>query len=313
MTHKNLLKHRLMDEDPGAGGGGGEPAAAAAAADWRDSIPVEYKDSAMFAEDQVKDLPSLMTQFANSQKLLGDSIRMPGENADDDAINRFNEKLSSVKGVTRIPGMDASEEETKAFYTKLGVPENANQYEMYAPTEEDVPKDLELDNRLENGFGEIAHKLNLQPFQVKGLSEWFTKDSIEMAKGQMEAKTNMLGELKKEYGNDFEARMSLATTVIEKFGTKYALEDLKGGLGNSPGLAMMLADIGLATTEDGMMRLNSDGGEITKSNTEIQMEIDELMADKAYSDAKAENHKVVVAKVQKLFEQQEIIKKQAQS
>jgi len=308
----NIIKYRLMDEEPGAGGGeGGEPAAAAP--DWRESIPAEYKDSAMFAEDQVKDLPSLMTQFANSQQLLGDSIRIPGENADDDALNRFNEKLSGVKGVTRIPGMDASEAEVSEFFAKLGVPDTAAQYEMYAPTDEEVPQGLELDNRLENGFGEIAHKLNLTPGQVKGLSEWFTKDTIETAKGQMEAKNTMLAELQKEYGNNFEARMSLATTVIEKFGTKYALEDLKGDLGNNPGLAMMLADIGLATTEDGMMRLTPEGGEITKSATEVQMEIDELMSDKAYADNKADNHNVVVAKVKKLFEQQELIKKQAQA
>lgn len=311
----NILKYRLMEGEPGAGGGeGGEgnPPPAAAAPDWRESIPAEYKDSAMFSEDQVKDLPSLMNQFANSQKLLGDSIRIPGENADDDAINRFNEKLSGVNGVTRIPGMDAPEDEVNAFYTKLGVPETADQYEMYQLKDDEIPEGVELDDRLNQGFSMVAHKLRLTPDQVKGLSEWYSKGSMEESKANLETKNNMIGELKKEYGNDFEARMSLATSVIEKFGTKYALEDLKGALGNNAGLAMMLADIGLATTEDGMMRLNSEGGEITKSHTEIQMEIDELMADKAYSDAKAENHNVVIKKVEKLFEQMEIIKKQAQ-
>lgn len=315
MTYKNLLKYRLMDEEPGAGGGeGGEPGAgggAPAETAWRESIPAEYKDSPMFSEDQVKDLPSLMNQFANSQKLLGDSIRIPGENADEESVNRFNEKLMGVKGVTRIPGMDAPEEEVNAFWAKMGVPETAEGYETYKPAEEDIPEGVELDNRLVEGFSQLAHQLKLTPAQMKGISEWHTKDSIEQAGAKIEKQKNMISELKKEYGSDFEARMSLATSVIEKFGSEYAVDDLSGSLGEHPGLAMMLADIGLATTEDGLMRRDSEGGEITKSNTEIQMEIDELMELDAYANKDHENHNAIVKKVAKLFEQQEVIKKQA--
>jgi hypothetical protein len=315
-TFARFLRARLQDE-AGAGEGGGEGGAGEGGGggdfNWREQIPEQYRNEAMFSEEQVKDFPSLIDQFANSQRLLGDSIRIPGENADADTINRFNEKLSKVNGITRIPGMEADEQELKEFYSKLGVPEEPSNYEFYTPADDDIPEGIELDTHLNEPFGQVAHQLNLTPNQVKGISKWFTENSIAEAKSKLDRNNSTVEELKKEYGNDYESRLSLATDVVEKFGTKYALEDLKGEIGNHPGLAMMLADIGLATTENGLQRLDSEGNAITKSTTEINMEIEELMNDPAYADSKADNHGVVVKKVEKLYEQLEVIKKQSKS
>lgn len=316
-----LLKYRLMDEGGGDGGGsgGGDGGAGGTGGDggaggnggeynWRESIPEQYAEEASLSAEQVADLPALIDQFVNSQRLVGSSIRIPGENADDDDKKRFYEKLMGVDGVTRIPGTDADDDAMGQFYNKLGRPEKAGEYEIFTPDPKDLPDGIKLGEDLNNdAFKETAHKLGLSANQVKGLSQWYTEDSIEKATADAAKTTEAMDALKKEYGNQFEGRIEMAKSVINKFGSEYALNDLNSQIGNYPGLAMMLADIALLTTEDGLQRQLPNGEIITKTATEIQAEIDDLTLSKAYTDKHEDGHNKVIEKVRKLYEQQEIL------
>ena len=65
-----------------------------AAYDWKAELPEEIRDSPMVKE--APDLATLAKQAIDYQRMSGNSIRIPGEDASDEAITDFRGKLSKV-------------------------------------------------------------------------------------------------------------------------------------------------------------------------------------------------------------------------
>jgi len=76
-----------------------------------------------------------------------------------DAIQDFVKLKTETANMLKVPGEDATDEERAAFYTKLGRPENANDYKLTRP--ENYPEDAPYDDQTAEAFKGIFHELGI--------------------------------------------------------------------------------------------------------------------------------------------------------
>jgi len=116
-------------------------------------------------ETLLKDPKALARQTFNQEKLLGNAIRIPKE--------------------------DATPEEREAFLNKLGRPEKPDGYQLTPP--KDMPEGLPYDGEFAGAFKAKAHELGLTAAQAAGLHDMYVGRMVE---GYGAASEKSLGELK---------------------------------------------------------------------------------------------------------------------
>lgn len=166
--------------------------------DWRVSIDETYRGA--LGED-IKDINSLAKQYVEQRKFLGSSIRIPGEDAGDEARREFTEKIKK-HAPNLINRPDPTDEQaTKEFWEMAGVPKEPNGYKLSEPIEGINEKWLEE-------IRPQAHKYGLtnQGF------ESFVRDQVESAnqtaQAQQEAQERSLKELHQEWGVSTESKIA---------------------------------------------------------------------------------------------------------
>lgn len=264
------------DGNPGDGGEGkGNPPApktpaAPAATDWRSALPKELQDDAT-----VKKFPSveaLAGAYINAQKLIGvDKIPVPGKNTTAD--------------------------EWKNIYSKLGLPESVEKYDVK------FKEGVTIDDNFSKAFRENAHKAGILPTQAQGLADWFsdiTKESEN--KFMQERKQNFdtgVAELRKEWGNAFDLNIARANKLILDTG---AVEHFnKMGYGSDPLLMKYLATAAEKIYKDAKI---VDGGKGSGANArtpnEIKAAIGKLQTDVAYNSKDHPGHAAAVQEMSNL-------------
>ena len=91
--------------------------------DWRSSLPEDIRSAKAF--DSVKDVNSLAKQFLDAQSHMGNSIRIPGEDAGQEAIDAFNQKLMNKTSLMQRP---ETPEDFDSVFKSMGKPEDASGY-----------------------------------------------------------------------------------------------------------------------------------------------------------------------------------------
>lgn len=150
-------------EDGGAGGGGSQDQGGSGGEDAgngafvfdagkafegleADNLDWLQKNEALF-----KDPKALAKHAFNQEKLLGNAIRVPKE--------------------------DATPEEREAFLNKLGRPEKPDGYQFEPP--KDMPEGMPYDGEFANGFKAKAHELGLTAQQAAGLHDFYVSRMVE--------------------------------------------------------------------------------------------------------------------------------------
>lgn len=122
-----------------------------------------------------------------------------------DSYNEAQKAISKAReGYVKFPGQDAAEEERKAFYSQLGVPESFDKYES-----PDFGEGFKKDENLEKWFREKAHKNKFSNSQFKE----FYNDFVELQKQQVAEHGNKTKAL---YGDKFEDAVKVANRAVEK-------------------------------------------------------------------------------------------------
>ena len=253
---------------------------------WRDSLSDELKTHKGLAD--VKDVGSLAQQFLDGQQMIGNSIRVPGEDAGEDAWKAFHEKLTT-KVPNLIPMPDKNNEDTMStLYNKLGRPENAAGYEH--PEGTDATKMKE--------FAELSHTLGLSGGQytkmVGALAE-FTKKQEEAASEKFVAG---IRELKQEWGIVYEDNVQMVDAVMKGTEAPAYLKELAAD-GKMPSEAMRwLYNIGKQLGTEGI-NFNKDEFSSRLAPAEAKAQSAEIMADRKgpYWDAGHPQHKEYVQRV----------------
>ena len=242
--------------------------------DWRTSIPVELRSEKSL--ENVKDLPTLVKNYVESQKYIGGAIKIPGEKA--------------------------TPEELKSFYTKLGVPEKAADYKIARPV---LPEYVGWSEEIHGKVLDLAHGASLNAKQtaklVEGLSGLMSSVTPDPNAKLKESETALQG----EWGDNYGRNILLASRAAEHLGGQELLDALQEtGAGMHPVIVKALSKFGSGLLEQGLIK-NQD----TKIETvaDAQSKIDAIKADAKhpYWDAKHPGHAVAVEEYRRLLQIQE--------
>ena len=231
---------------------------------WVEQLPEDIREDAQafVTNKNIEDFPGVMKSILGAQKLIG-----------------------ANKVV--VPGEAATEEELNNFYTALGRPETPNDYGV-KPLDE-MPNGFPYKEELANEFAGEAHKLGLTTKQTQGLFNWFLSMEVDAFNGinkdREEEKQNAELALRKEFGKAYDDKLKAAQTLIRKYADDDVFKHLEDtGFGNDPKVVKLIARIAQEFSED---RLKGDGSGVygAMSPQEAQSKIQELQADKEFSDA----------------------------
>jgi|TARA_R100000781_G_scaffold107524_1_gene71788 hypothetical protein len=180
-----------------------------------------------------------------------------------------------------IPSKHATEEDWKQVYTKLGLPNTAEEYNLEYTLEEGVS-----DQPIKNFLGE-AHKLGLLPHQAQGILNFYTglneQTAEEMQKQAALNKVNAEQELRKEFGLQFEPMVKKANDVFKTyFANDMEHMKLADGttLGTNPGFIKSLAKLAGQFSEDNLGSGQEESGGL--SPQEADREITKIMGDQSH-------------------------------
>ena len=205
---------------PPPGEGAQQKSSQQSSGDWRANIPEAIRGEKMW--DKHKDIGSALTSLHQLEKKLGSSI------------SPINDK--------------STPEEVSAFYEKLGVPKEAKDYKI---TEPKLPEGLSWDKDGIGKFTEVAHKLHLTPAQVQGVLDYYGESLGSKFQSVVEAHSKGSSELKKEWGDSFDERLSESHAALASYDPKGEFKALMKEIGadNDPRLIRFLQRIGSETGE----------------------------------------------------------------
>ena len=109
-------------------------------ADWRGTLPEELRGDPALSSFQ--DIASLAKSYVSAQRMVG--------------ANKI-----------AVPTKDASKEDWRGVYHKLGLPEQFEEYNL------NTPEGSNYDESFINGLRETAYKAGVLPEQLQALFEWY--------------------------------------------------------------------------------------------------------------------------------------------
>jgi hypothetical protein len=210
------------------------------------------------------------------------------------------ERLNGNPNKVTLPGENATEEERRAFFTALGVPEKPEGYAI------ERPKDLDeklWDEERNKGFLALAHKHGITPAAAKALVEFEaanTKAALEKAETEAKAATaGLVAGLKKEWGAAYDEKRQAAAVVFDKLGGA-ELFGKDTVIDNHPAFVRLLAKVADMVGEKGGLPGGKDAhrGDVG----DAQAELNRIMGDKQnpYFKASHPSHNDMVAYVMQL-------------
>lgn len=177
---------------------------------WFDSFPSEVQQW-----DEVKNsdgLDQFWQRITSHRKHLGQSIRIPGDDASLDDMNAFYDKLQNkVPGL--MPAPDPTDETAmKAVFEKLGVPKEATEYadiegEEYSFSEGQLDK-----------IRALALNAGLTKSQFASLARQIGVERKAELEGLSEAQAAAQESLKKEWGLAAEDRLKETDAFLRQSG-----------------------------------------------------------------------------------------------
>lgn len=202
-----------------------------------------------------------------------------------------------------LPTGDEDEEGWARWYAAMGRPEGPDKYEFKRP---DLPQDLQYDEDTEKAFREWAHINGLNKKQANNLYDAYVKTQIERHaawhNGQKQSRTKIEGDLRREYGNQYDGKVNLAKTAIREFADPDYLAWLdESGMGNDPRMIRAWIRVGEKMTGETKLK----GAPAQQAQPQ---DLDRAIADyrdkyrEALFDKDHPNHDVRVKEYNRLFE-----------
>jgi hypothetical protein len=231
-------------------------------------------------------------------------------------FNSVNDLAKSYKSAATLVGMDKNyvlplpkEDTPEAWapiWDKLGRPESADKYEISAP------EGVQFDDGMTAKLKEVAHANGISAKAFKALAEVYGSEQAGMistmtAQSEQQV-TEWKTQLKSEFGEAYDDKISLAQEAVAKFGGDEAKEFFAKNpqFGNNPLFVKMFANLGSQIQGDTIpsQSVGNTSGRLTPA--EAQMEIAKMNADpdvfKSMYDNKHPMHKANLERRQKLFE-----------
>ena len=244
--------------------------------DWTKDIPKEFAEEKLWEPLKGKPVPEILKAYANAEKMIGGSVRIPKE--------------------------DAKPEEWAAFYKKMGRPDTVEGYNIQKPDK--LPDGVTWNDDLTSWFAKTAHENGLSKNQVqKIMKSW---NEVETAKAHSAQKEmgQRLSKLQEQWGDEFAGRVELGVRGIERLMPKEEVTEFKAlldttGIGNHPLMIKYAHLVGKMLQEDGYIIGDGKGGALGAEAA--KKEIAAINADQAgpyWNDGPG--HKEAVERMNKL-------------
>ena len=242
--------------------------------DWKSGLSEDIRADKSL--ENIKDISGLAKSYIHAQKMVG-ADKIP------------------------VPNKYATEDDWNAVYEKLGRPKSADGYKF------DLPQDKQVDEMSLKEFSNQAHKLGLLPNQAQGMVKFYnemTSKSLQDADSKaLAARENSTKELKQEWGQAFEQKVSKAANLANSVGAKELLNtNLADGtkLGDHPVMIKAFAQLADKMGEDSLVQ---SSGPTYLTPSQIDKQIGELtQTGSAYWDKHHPNHQAAVDEVLALRE-----------
>lgn len=246
-----------------------------------------------------KDVNQLAKSYVELQRMVGNSVRIPAEDASTEARQDFLDKIKDVDGVLL--------KEDENLYNKLGRPEDPDAYQL----EDLINPDLytvapELSNEVDE-YKKIAHELGLNKNQASELLKMRLQGLDAVKETHIQQKEQAAQQLKQMWGDDYDNRLNAARQVMDIYSEKYGdsvQELIDSPAGNNPAFLNMLNEIAMSYKEK-----NHEGMGTTQFGAtpdSALQKIAEKRADrgflKAYHDDRDPGHAKAVAEMTRLYD-----------
>lgn len=205
------------------------PADNGRAVGWRDALPEELRDAAALA--RFDDVAALAREHVHLQSLIGRKGLIP-------------------------PGASATPEERAAFFTALGRPASAEDYDL---SEIAPPEGMPWDDAMQSAMLGAMHEAGLTNDQARAVIAAYTEMRgtawRQAMTVQREVADRALAGLEAEWGERFGERVDLANRAFRAtFGADFddiaGLELVSGGrVGDHPGFVRAFAALGTRMAE----------------------------------------------------------------
>lgn len=202
----------------------------------------EEEQVAVSAEEQPVASSDDWKAVIDDEGLRGDKALEPIQSVENLAKAYVNASSMIGRDKIPLPGEHSSAEDWGEVYDRLGRPESADAYALEAGEEPD--------ENLLGWFKNTAHEIGLNNTQAQKLMVAYN----DLAAGQEEEAPDLEGiraqvtaDLRKEYGNAYDDRMSLANGMLSQLGNDELTEiQLADGslLGDSPEFIKSMVGIG---------------------------------------------------------------------
>lgn len=216
MKHGDFIRILMNEADPGdgtgdSGGGGGNPPADPPASpppgtgneDWRSSLPEQFREAPFIKGADSVD--AALTAISNAASHMGNSIRVPSEDASAEDKQKFVDKILEKTPELMYKPTDENREQ---FLESLGRPKKAEDYKIDVEEGQELPFDFKQ-------FSELAFENGLTQNQFKGiLTKVMEQQSTEAEMAEAEHKTEM-DALNKEWGMAFDQNMSRVKNYLD--------------------------------------------------------------------------------------------------
>jgi hypothetical protein len=260
-----------------------------------DMVSEDYKS--LVEGKGFKDIDDIAKSYQNLEKMVGNSVRIPSDDASDEAKQEFYDKIKDIDGIL-VKG-------SENFYDKLGRPEDKDGYALQEIASEEVLNAPGVQSEIE-AFKDIAHEIGLTQEQAEKLvaSKLTTvKESLDL---QVISRKESESKLHEIWGRDFENRMNSAKIVAKTYAEKYpdAMNDLVNGpAGNNVAFLQMMSELGKSFKEQGHEGMQT--AQFGMTPADAIRKISEKRSDKgfmkAYQDSMHPGHKKAVEDLSKLY------------
>ena len=253
-----------------SGGTGGD-----GSADWKSALPTELRDNQTLG--RYKSIADLANGYINLQR------------------HYSGEKLV-------IPGKNASDEDWKQVYEKLGVPKDPKDYNVK------FQDGVTIDEKFAGSFKDLAHKAGILPKQAQALADWFGEQN-KNAEGEYKAaidasRAKALQDLRTEWGEAYGKKLGMANAVFAELPENLQTTLKEVGLNNNVHVVRAMAEIAAKYKAEDQIK-GPDGGGIAPRHTpeSAKKAADAIMGDMnhPYHQKEHPGHKAAVKEVADLF------------
>ena len=205
-----------MDENANAAPAAETPPAAPVTPspeNWKSALPPELRESPSLAD--VNDIATLAKRFVDTKSLVGQSVRLPTNDAGKETIEEFTNKILGNPNLGLMKKPDPENPEAMAqVYNSLGRPEDPSGYA--------APEGV--DPEMFGSLAETAHELGLTKAQYERLAQTQAAAVQQRVQTITQEREQGLQQLKGEWGAAFEQKLDRSAKLVKALGGHPMLE-----------------------------------------------------------------------------------------